>query len=198
MARRANETIVRPRRKTGPAGLPAESIARRPLARALSEVGGAVSSWVADGAAQPLCQAGFIGFCILWWAAGLPTDILTATLSILAITLTQMVLNQQKLREQDDHRRDVAMHAKLDELLRADKNARKELRGIEKLEAREIAALKLRLAASPTDQIAVQPSEGARASLLQAVGGGGRARMDVGLETGLEDREKDDEDRRPT
>src|SRR6185369_13441634 len=71
---------------------------------------------VANAAAQPLCQAGVITFCILWWASGLPTDVLTATLSILAITLTQMVLNRQKLREKDDRRRDVAMHAKLDEL----------------------------------------------------------------------------------
>lgn len=76
----------------------------------------------------------------------LPTDVLTATLSILAITLTQMVLNRQRLREEDDHRRDVAMHAKLDGLLRAEKYARKELAGIEELEAEEIAALKLRLA----------------------------------------------------
>lgn len=76
----------------------------------------------------------------------LPTDVLTATLSILAITLTQMVLNRQRLREEDDHRRDVAMHAKLDGLLRAEKFARKELAGIEELEAEEIAALKLRLA----------------------------------------------------
>jgi low affinity Fe/Cu permease len=91
-------------------------------------------------------------FCIAWWGSGLPTDVLTATLSILAITLTQMVLNRQKLREEDDRRRDVAMHAKLDELLRAERYARKELAGIEELEAEEIAALKQRLAAS-ADQV---------------------------------------------
>lgn len=73
---------------------------------------------------------------------------LTATLSILAITLTQMVLNRQKLREEDDRRRDVAMHAKLDELLRAEKYARKELAGIEELESEEIAELKQRLGRS--------------------------------------------------
>ena len=38
------------------------------------------------------------------------------------------------------------MHAKLDELLRAEQFARKELAGIEELETEEIAALKLRLA----------------------------------------------------
>lgn len=124
------------------------------LSKAISEKGHTLSRWVADAAAHPLSQAGVITFCLLWWASGLPTDILTATLSILAITLTQMVLNRQKLREEDDHRRDVAMHAKLDELLRAERNARKELAGIEELETEEIAALKLRLSRSaPAHQV---------------------------------------------
>ena len=118
-------------------------------AEIISDAGHRVSIWVADAASQPLTQAGVILFCIAWWTSGLPTDVLTATLSILAITLTQMVLNRQKLREEDDRRRDVAMHAKLDELLRAEKYARKELAGIEELESEEIAALKLRLAQSP-------------------------------------------------
>ena len=121
-------------------------MSQQPLSETISAAGHAVSGWVADAAANPLCQAIVIAFCVLWWAWGLPTDILTATLSIVAITLTQMVLNRQKLRDEDAHRRDVAMHAKLDELLRAEKFARKELAGIEELEAEEIAALKLRLA----------------------------------------------------
>jgi low affinity Fe/Cu permease len=120
----------------------------RALSTAISDAGHAVSSRVADVAAHPLCQVGVIAYCLLWWSSGLPTDILTATLSIVAITLTQMVLNRQRLREEDDRRRDVAMHAKLDELLRAEKYARKELAGIEELEAEEIAELKLRLARS--------------------------------------------------
>ena len=109
-------------------------------------VGHLLSSWVANAAAQPLTQAALILFCIAWWSVGLPTDVLTAGLSILAITLTQMVLNSQRVREDDDRRRDVAMHAKLDELLRAETDARKELAGIEELEAEEINALKTRLA----------------------------------------------------
>lgn len=117
----------------------------RGLGATISSVGHAVSGWVADAAANPLCQAAVILFCALWWLLGLPTDVLTATLSILAITLTQMVLNRQKLRENEDHRRDVAMHAKLDELLQAEQFARKELAGIEELEAEEIEALKRRL-----------------------------------------------------
>lgn len=118
---------------------------QRQKSETISNLGHAISTAVADAAAHPFCQLGVVGFCIIWWSSGLPTDILTATLSILAITLTQMVLNRQKLREDDDRRRDVAMHAKLDELLRAEKYARKELAGIEELESEEIAALKQRL-----------------------------------------------------
>ena len=106
---------------------------------------------MANAAAQPLTQAVILLTCAAWWIAGLPTDILTAGLSILAITLTQMVLNSQRERDKVDHRRDVAMHAKLDELLRAERFARKELAGIEELEADELAALKRRLAASAKD-----------------------------------------------
>src|ERR1043166_3638643 len=53
-----------------------EMAQRRP-AQIISTVGHAVSGWVADAAAHPLCQAGVIAFCLLWWASGLPTDILT-------------------------------------------------------------------------------------------------------------------------
>ena len=121
---------------------------RRSPSSTVSAMGDMVSKWVADAAAQPLSQAAVIAFCVAWWSSGLPTAELTATLSIMAITLTQMVLNRQKLREEDAHRRDVAMHAKLDELLRAEKYARNELAGIEELETEEIAALKLRLRGS--------------------------------------------------
>ena len=101
-----------------------------------------VSAWVSDLAANPLAQVSIIAFCAAWWALGLPTDILTAALSILAITLTQMVLNRQNERELDSHRRDVAMHVKLDELLFASKVARSELAGIEDLDQEEIDELK--------------------------------------------------------
>ena len=79
--------------------------------------------WISDRAAaisaHPMAQVGFVLVCILWFAAGLPVSILTAALSILAITLTQMVLNRQQEREKEAHRRDVALHAKLDELVHA-------------------------------------------------------------------------------
>ena len=118
------------------------------LSQAISDMGYRVSTWMADAAAHPLAQIGVLIFCVVWWISGLPTNVLVATLSILAITLTQMVLNRQKLRDEKDRYRDVAMHAKLDELLRSEEDASKELAGIEELEAEELAALKRRLAQS--------------------------------------------------
>ncbi|WP_309612437.1 low affinity iron permease family protein [Sphingomonas sp.] len=106
------------------------------------QIGVAISAWTADLFAHPYMQIGVIAFCITWFALGLQTDLLTAALSILAITLTQMVLNSQKERETDDRRRDIAMHAKLDELLIAMKGARDEMAGIEELDEEEIAQLK--------------------------------------------------------
>lgn len=108
----------------------------------LQELGCRFSGLVSDFSAHPYAQFGFIIVCIIWFWLGLRVDILTAALSILAITLTQMVLNRQEEREADAHRRDVALHAKLDELLHASRRARDELAGIEELEVEEIAALR--------------------------------------------------------
>lgn len=104
--------------------------------------GDRLSALTSDLFAHPYMQIGVILFCISWFAAGSPTDLLTAALSILAITLTQMVLNRQNEREADDHRRDVAMHAKLDELLIAMKGARDEMAGIEELDEADIQEMK--------------------------------------------------------
>ena len=101
-----------------------------------------MSGKVADFSANPLAQIGLIVFCAAWFLLKLPVEILTATLSILAITLTQMVLNKQNERECDAHRRDVALHAKIDELVLASQQARDELAGIEELDIEEIERLK--------------------------------------------------------
>ena len=101
-----------------------------------------VSAWASDLFAHPYMQIGVIVFCIAWFALRLGTELLTAALSILAITLTQMVLNRQNDREEEDHRRDVAMHAKIDELLIAMKGARNEMAGIETLDEDVIAEMK--------------------------------------------------------
>lgn len=108
----------------------------------IQRIGCRISDAVAGFAANPFAQVGFVLLCLLWFRLGLNVNVLTATLSILAITLTQMVLNRQQERERDAHRRDVALHAKLDELLLTSRRARDELAGIEELEEDEIETLK--------------------------------------------------------
>lgn len=108
----------------------------------LYELGGKLSSWASDFSAHPYVQFAFVILCVAWFASGLPVDILTAALSILAISLTQMVLNRQNVREAEAHRRDVAMHAKLDELVIASRRARDEMAGIEELDEETIVDLK--------------------------------------------------------
>ena len=109
----------------------------------LERIGCQISAIASDISAHPFAQIGVILFCAAWWIVGLPTDILTAALSILAITLTQMVLNRQNDREMEAHRRDVAMHAKLDELVLASRRARDEIAGIEEeLDEDEIEELR--------------------------------------------------------
>ncbi|MBA3668075.1 MAG: low affinity iron permease family protein [Sphingomonas sp.] len=107
------------------------------------EIGSVISERASDLCANPFMQIGVILFCGGWFAIGLPTDLLTAALSILAITLTQMVLNRQIDRETDAHRRDIALHAKLDELIIAKHGARDEMAGIEELDEEAIIDLKV-------------------------------------------------------
>nr|WP_314446005.1 low affinity iron permease family protein [uncultured Sphingomonas sp.] len=109
----------------------------------LVQAGDRLSEAVARLFAHPIMHILVIIFCCLWFVVGLPTDLLTAALSILAITLAQMVLNGQYDREAEAHRRDVAMHAKLDELIHATKRARDEMAGIEEdLDETEIRELR--------------------------------------------------------
>ena len=91
---------------------------------------------------HPYMQIGVLLFCVAWFALGIGADLLTCALSVLAITLTQMVLNGQYGREEDARRRDIAMHAKLDELIMATRRARDEMAGIEDLEEDQIADLR--------------------------------------------------------
>lgn len=108
----------------------------------LYRLGCAISERVSDLSAHPYAQFGVVIFCVAWFALGLSTDLLTAALSILAISLSQMVLNRQNEREAEAHRRDVAMHAKLDELIIAGRRAHNDLAGIEDLPEDVIVELK--------------------------------------------------------
>lgn len=101
-----------------------------------------LSERVSEISAHPFAQILVLIVCVAWFMGGFRVDILTAGLSILAITLTQMVLNKQEAREAEAHRRDVALHAKLDELVHASFRARDELAGIEELEEEEIAEIR--------------------------------------------------------
>ena len=101
-----------------------------------------VSEWVSNLSAHPFAQLGVILFCVAWFVLGLTADLLTAALSIMAITLSQMVLNRQNEREAEAHRRDVAMHAKLDELVIATRRAHNDMAGIEELPEEVIVEIK--------------------------------------------------------
>lgn len=85
-----------------------------------------LSCIVAAYAGHPLAQLGFLAFCLLWWSMGWDMLGLTTVLSIIAITLTQMVLASQD-------RITKAEHMKLDAII-AGTDADDELRGIENKE----------------------------------------------------------------
>src|SRR3954462_10962117 len=108
----------------------------------LERAGCWVSEWVADVAGHPFAQVGFVVLCAAWFVVGWNINLLTAALSIIAITLTQMVLNRQNEREIDDHRRDVGMHAKLDELIAVSRRASNEFVAVEERDEEEIEHLK--------------------------------------------------------
>ena len=102
-------------------------------------IGCRISAIVADLFAHPYAQIAFIVVCVAWFIIGFNINILTATLSIM---VTQMVLNTQNEREAEARRRDIAMHAKLDELISASRKARNDLVGLEDRDEEEIVQLK--------------------------------------------------------
>jgi low affinity Fe/Cu permease len=108
---------------------------------AIVQIGDRLSEATSRLFAHPYMQVGVLLFCASWFALGFADNLLTAALSVVAITLTQMVLNGQYARETEAHRRDIAMHAKLDELIMANRRARDEMAGIEELEEEEIRML---------------------------------------------------------
>lgn len=89
-------------------------------------LGGKISDFFANLAGHPAAIIALIAACLVWLAlkGSAGQNLLTLMLSILAITLTQMVLNQQR-------RNELALHLKIDELITALDGARNELAGIE-------------------------------------------------------------------
>ncbi len=96
-----------------------------------------VSDRGANMAGHPAAIAIVAIFCAVWFVQGGPKGVntLTLILSVLAITLTQMVLNQQR-------RSEAALHMKIDELILAKRGARDELAGIERKTEDEMEKLR--------------------------------------------------------
>ncbi|MEP7350280.1 MAG: low affinity iron permease family protein [Sphingorhabdus sp.] len=90
----------------------------------------------ANLAGNPFVIVILLLLCIGWIAAGYGIDTLTLALSVLAITLTQMVLNQQR-------RHEAALHLKIDELVHGLDGARDEIMGIETKSEAELEELRL-------------------------------------------------------
>ncbi|MET0309450.1 MAG: low affinity iron permease family protein [Sphingomonas sp.] len=98
-----------------------------------------ISDRGADLAGHPVALIAVLAFCFAWFMLPLgdaATAVLTLVLSVMAITLTQMVLNQQK-------RHEAALHLKIDELIHAMKGARDEVMGIESRSEAELEALRI-------------------------------------------------------
>jgi low affinity Fe/Cu permease len=107
------------------------------FAHKLYLLGCRVSDRGANLAGHPAAIATVALFCGVWFLVSgqAGENMLTLILSVLAITLTQMVLNQQK-------RSEAALHMKIDELILAKSGARDELAGIERKTEDELEALR--------------------------------------------------------
>ena len=101
------------------------------LRRALNNT----STTVSNFAAHPFVQAAVLLGCGAWLLLGWSEAALASSLTIGGFVLTQMVLNQQRRREN-------ALHLKIDELLVAMQGARNELTGSEHAAEDEIERLR--------------------------------------------------------
>ncbi len=98
--------------------------------------------WVACRAGRPKVIVALVGLIILGFVFNLGTDPINVTISIASLAISLMIVGKQEKAECQAHARDVAMHAKVDELIRAKKNARNDLIGAEERTEEEIIALK--------------------------------------------------------
>ena len=114
-------------------------MSQRSLRQKLYQLGCRFSDIGANIAGHPLALIGVLVFCSAWFLLPLgnsATAVLTLILSVLAITLTRMVLNQQK-------RHEAALHLKIDELIHAMVGARDEVMGIENKSEIELEKLRI-------------------------------------------------------
>ena len=96
---------------------------------------GDVSTRVSNFAGHPIVQLAALAACAAWLVMGWSEGALASALTIGGFVLTQMVLNQQRRREN-------ALHMKVDELLVAMQGARSELAGSEHAAEDEIERLR--------------------------------------------------------
>ena len=94
-----------------------------------------LSTRISNFAANPFVQLAVLIGCGLWLVFGQSEAALASALTIGGFLLTQMVLNQQRRREN-------ALHLKIDELLVSMKGARSELAGSEHAAEDEIERLR--------------------------------------------------------
>lgn len=112
---------------------------KAPSRGTLYTLGCRISDSGANLAGHPIALIAVLLFCFGWFMLPLgdtATAVLTLVLSVMAITLTQMVLNQQK-------RHEAALHLKIDELIHAIKGARDEVMGVESKSEDELEALRI-------------------------------------------------------
>ena len=96
---------------------------------------GRLSDLTANMAAHPIVQLGVLIGCAAWFVLGGSEASLGSAMTIGGFILTQMVLNQQRRREN-------ALHLKIDEILVAMQGARSELAGAEHAAEDEIEELR--------------------------------------------------------
>ncbi|UAK25664.1 low affinity iron permease family protein [Sphingomonas nostoxanthinifaciens] len=94
-----------------------------------------ISTMIANFAAHPAVQVAVLIGSVLWLVLGWSENSLASAMTIGGFILTQMVLNQQRRREN-------ALHLKIDEMLIAMKGARNELAGSEQAAEEEIERLR--------------------------------------------------------
>lgn len=101
----------------------------------LHQLTGRISATVANTAGRPVAQIGVLVVCGAWLLLRLPLGELASWVSIMALVLTQMVLNQQR-------RENAALHVKIDELVLSMHGARDEVAGLEQKSEAEIEELR--------------------------------------------------------
>jgi len=100
------------------------------------------SNMVATFVGHPLVQAAILIGCVLWLTLGGSEAALASAMTIGGFVLTQMVLNQQRRREN-------ALHLKIDEILLAMHGTRNEVAGVEQEAEEEIERLRAGRGAAP-------------------------------------------------